>query len=349
MNHFYLIRFTFFSALENMDPAVKRLFEKSSDPAHRCVLRLDAIVSEILDEPPLDPSGLDAFARELDSVGEQLSRRDMLHDALQAVSLKDRRKRAGVHVRSVRFAPFKRLTSHVRHEVATSHALSEDDRAVEQGLCILGREGKTVLPGLQRHLDVYGLRAGKMYREGTRRAWIPFSWKESKRKENKVVALKIDHVAGTHEVFECHPAFIKKFETENEDEGITALVESTTEHLIENLGRYRPISAQDKFRKILRAFYKTDAAVTDHGLRVSGSVVTEDLLFVGFFVSTNKGSKISHAYFRRKRGGDVLAYENTHQVSEMLLRKATELLEHERPTKKLKVVATEEIDSQTVR
>ena len=189
-----------------MDRSLRNLFEKSSDPALNLVARLDDIIREIVED------GIkrgESYSVELDKIGDELSRREMLHDALCAVSLKDRRKKAGVKRDSDQFAPFKRLMEYVHREEATVEVRSEEDEAVRKGMACLREHGKTLLPELQTRLDVYGLRAGKLYRENDRTAWIPFSWDYGTRLETKVVTLKIDHVSKTHKVLRCHPAFME--------------------------------------------------------------------------------------------------------------------------------------------
>ena len=309
-----------------MDSTVRALFEKSSDPAHAFVVRLDDIVREIIDEEICHPPDrLERFSKELEKIGEELSRRDMLHDALCAVNLRDRRKKAGVKRDSDRFAPFERLSIYVHREGAMFENKSEDERALEQGLSFLKRHDKTVCPDLQKHLDVYGLRAGKLYREGEKAAWIPFSWEYSVRNDNKVKTLKIDHVSGKHEVLCCHPFLLKKLENGDEFSATKAMLESSTDYFREDIRSYRPLSCQDGFRKVLRAFYKTENLVIDHGLRENGLPLREDLKFVGFFVSTNKNRKISSASFERENG-KIISYKYTKYVSEMLFRKAVEIL-----------------------
>ena len=85
-------------------------------------------------------------------------------------ALKDRRKNAGVKRDSDQFAPFKRLMEYVHREEATLEQRSEEDEAVRKGVSILRKYGKTLLPELQTRLGVYGLRAGKLYREDYRTA-----------------------------------------------------------------------------------------------------------------------------------------------------------------------------------
>lgn len=319
-----------------MDPATRTIFEKSIDPAHGFVVRLDDIVRETIDEgsiPP--PERLVRVTEEVEKIGDELSRRDLLHDALRVISLKERRKKAGIRKDSDRFAPFAGLVGYVRREGEMAERRSEEEKAMEEGLSFLRQYEKTVLPGLQGRLDVYGLRAGKLYREGDKAAWIPFSWESGIRKENKVVTLKIDHASRTHKILCCHPVVFKKIEIGDEDKATKALVESATDHFSKDIRSYRPLTCQDKFRNILRVFYKTGALVTDHGLRMNGSLLTEDLLFVGFFVSTNKNAKIKLVYFERPNG-KIICYKYNAFLLGMLLRKATLVLETEaeRPAKR---------------
>ena len=293
------------------------LFNKSCDPAVKSIARLNEIV-----EATFKKEGCVDFTEELRTIGVDLAERDMLYDALRLIELKERRKKAGIKTGDPCFAALKELGKCLELETERKDTRSCNNDAVKKGLLLLKESGQVLDPELENRLAPYGLRAGYMYTEGNKAAWVPFFWDMDNRTERKVHSLRMDFVTKDKSVVKCSPLFfMDKASDCDSEKGKRRMIKNTTDYLLKNLGVYKPRELSNKLKVILDTFYETDAVITNHGLKDGQNADLGSVRLLGFYVSTNKNKRVSHVYFLKN---DVsVGYKLSGAMVKMLFANAT--------------------------
>lgn len=293
------------------------LLNKSCDPAMKSLARLQEIVETTFGDKPLAD-----FSEDLDAIGVLLAERGMLYDALRFVDLRGRRKRAGMKKEDPRFTAFKRLVKSVEMETERCDAAGRADAAERAGLSLLRESDKVLDRELEKRLAPYGLRAGHLYEEGKKAAWVPFSWDSTVRGDWKIRALRLDLLTKEKAVVMCNPIFLVTLGGVGDRERAgQEMIKHTTDYLLRTIDEYRPKEWSESMRTVLEVLYESREPFAMGQLKDAQGEALAEVRLLGFYVSPNKNKRVTHVYFLK---GDVsVVYEMNGALLKILLAEAT--------------------------
>jgi hypothetical protein len=237
-----------------MDPDTLKLFKVSTDKALNLVVRLDAIITDVLERDALNG---DDISKEINDIWAYLTYRGMLDEGLKVVKLEERL--GGIAKTDPRYEPFLRLEAR--------GGIPPDDHDLLLRLC-----GVVLEPSLDDCISIFGIKTGEVYlsTDDPSFRWIAYGWSKQKRSEERIMAVKINLSTLEYSRDVVSPFFLFSLRELRDNPDITKpqMIESFVRTMTQNFMTTRREDFMQGYHRVFRAFFdKTHRLPVIHFLR----------------------------------------------------------------------------------